>query len=111
MGRPDGDVSVVGRRRPAREERGRRRRLRRPRTDSYGGEVQLGEAETTAVPAWLRAAGVGDTVRRPAEAGARARARVRVSAGARSRGVSEERQSSKGGLLILGQEHGSAAWR
>ena len=49
---------VVGRWRPARQGRGWRRQLRRSRADSYGQEVQLGEAETTAASAWLRTAGV-----------------------------------------------------
>ena len=88
------------------QERGRRRRFERLRSNYLRGEEQHGEAELGAASAGFGVAGDGGTVRRPAEAGARARARVRVSAGARSRGRGEGEAGRRGCSTYRPRERG-----
>ena len=57
-GWPDGDVMVLGRRRPERKGIGRRRRFRCPRADSWLGEEEDGEASLMVASVGFGTAGV-----------------------------------------------------
>ena len=79
---------IGARRRPADAEgRGRRRRTRASRANSFGVEAQYGEAVKMALSARARASGINGTVRRGGGGGRSSNggARVRFSTGARER--------------------------
>ena len=115
--------TLARRRRPEREEIGRRGRLRLPLVDSVDAEVQHGEAMKMASSACSGTAGNDGTVRRPERrTGAKARVRVRVAGCGEEQGREESAAEARGTSLSSSGRQGGrqcgaagastvAAWR